>query len=195
MGPASTPLLPHVDISWDNWPKRRKTRSKRKPHHENWTYELGRPAANTKTGPAAYTQSVCGECCTRKTRIIDVVYNASNTEPVPTKTLVKNCTVLTGNTPYREWYESHCAPPLGRKREAELTPEEEEILNKKRSEKIQKKYDERKKNAKFSSLLEEQFRQGKLLACITSRPGQCGRADGYVLEGKELEFYQGPEIK
>lgn len=26
-------------------------------------------------------------------------------------------------------------------------------------------------------------------ACIASRPGQCGRADGYVLEGKELEFY------
>ena len=21
------------------------------------------------------------------------------------------------------------------------------------------------------------------------RPGQCGRADGYILEGKELEFY------
>lgn len=26
-------------------------------------------------------------------------------------------------------------------------------------------------------------------ACLSSRPGQCGRADGYVLEGKELEFY------
>lgn len=26
-------------------------------------------------------------------------------------------------------------------------------------------------------------------ACLASRPGQCGRADGYVLEGKELEFY------
>jgi small subunit ribosomal protein S8e len=22
-----------------------------------------------------------------------------------------------------------------------------------------------------------------------SRPGQCGRCDGYILEGKELEFY------
>jgi len=28
-----------------------------------------------------------------------------------------------------------------------------------------------------------------LSACIASRPGQCGRADGYILEGKELEFY------
>ncbi|KAG9132170.1 hypothetical protein Leryth_022233 [Lithospermum erythrorhizon] len=32
-------------------------------------------------------------------------------------------------------------------------------------------------------------RNGRLLAAITSRPGQCGRADGYILEGKELEFY------
>ena len=28
-----------------------------------------------------------------------------------------------------------------------------------------------------------------LLACISSRPGQSGRSDGYILEGKELEFY------
>lgn len=28
------------------------------------------------------------------------------------------------------------------------------------------------------------------LACVSSRPGQCGRCDGYILEGKELEFYQ-----
>lgn len=27
------------------------------------------------------------------------------------------------------------------------------------------------------------------VACVASRPGQCGRSDGYVLEGKELEFY------
>jgi small subunit ribosomal protein S8e len=28
-----------------------------------------------------------------------------------------------------------------------------------------------------------------LLACISSRPGQSGRLDGYILEGKELDFY------
>ncbi|KAF3826375.1 hypothetical protein GH733_008900 [Mirounga leonina] len=46
-----------------------------------------------------------------------------------------------------------------------------------------------RKNAKISSLLEAQFQHGKLLACLASGPGQCGRADGYVLEGKELEFH------
>lgn len=29
----------------------------------------------------------------------------------------------------------------------------------------------------------------RLYAAISSRPGQCGRCDGYILEGKELEFY------
>ena len=37
--------------------------------------------------------------------------------------------------------------------------------------------------------LADQFLSGRLLAKISSRPGQSGRCDGYVLEGKELEFY------
>ncbi|MBN3272630.1 HECD3 ligase, partial [Polyodon spathula] len=198
-----------MGISRDNWHKRRKTGGKRKPYHKKRKYELGRPPANTKIGPRRiHTVRVRGgnkkyralrldvgnfswgsECCTRKTRIIDVVYNASNNELVRTKTLVKNCIVQVDSTPFRQWYEAHYATPLGRKKGAKLTPEEEEVLNKKRSKKIQKKYDERKKTCKISTLLEEQFQQGKLLGCIASRPGQCGRADGYVLEGKELEFY------
>ena len=28
-----------------------------------------------------------------------------------------------------------------------------------------------------------------IAACVASRPGQSGRCDGYILEGKELEFY------
>lgn len=36
----------------------------------------------------------------------------------------------------------------------------------------------------------EQFNSGRLLAAISSRPGQSGRADGYILEGAELAFYQ-----
>ncbi len=58
--------------------------------------------------------------CTRKTRIIDVVYNASNNELVRTKTLVKNCIVLVDSTPYRQWFESHYALPLGRTNGAKL---------------------------------------------------------------------------
>lgn len=60
------------------------------------------------------------ECCTRKTRIIDVVYNASNNELVRTKTLVKNAIVVVDALPFRQWYESHYILPLGRKRGAKL---------------------------------------------------------------------------
>lgn len=41
--------------------------------------------------------------------------------------------------------------------------------------------------AKVDPLLETQFAAGRLYAAISSRPGQSGRADGYILEGKELE--------
>ncbi|XP_078741009.1 small ribosomal subunit protein eS8 [Lampetra fluviatilis] len=203
-----------MGISRDTWHKRRKTGGKRKPLHKKRKYELGRPPAgrppaNTKLGvKRVHVLRVRGgnkkfralrldngnfswgsEGCTRKSRIIDVVYNASNNELVRTKTLVKNCIVQIDSGPYRQWYEAHYALPLGRKKGAKLTAEEEEVLNKKRSKKTQHKYEERRKNAKLAPLLDEQFMQGKLLACLASRPGQCGRADGYVLEGKELEFY------
>uniref|UniRef100_A0AAQ4PT17 40S ribosomal protein S8 n=1 Tax=Gasterosteus aculeatus aculeatus TaxID=481459 RepID=A0AAQ4PT17_GASAC len=183
-----------MGISRDNWHKRRKTGGKRKPYHKKRKYELGRPPANTKIGPRRiHTVRVRGgnkkyralrldvgnfswgsECCTRKTRIIDVVYNASNNELVRTKTLVKNCIVLVDSLPYRQWYEAHFATPLGRKKGAKLTPEEEEVLNKKRSKRTQKKYDERKKTAKISPLLEEQFQQGKLLDTSSTRKDQRG---------------------
>lgn len=40
------------------------------------------------------------------------------------------------------------------------------------------------------SAVAEQLRESsRLLARITSRPGKCGRADGYILEGEELAFY------
>ncbi|KAF4528269.1 hypothetical protein B566_EDAN014159 [Ephemera danica] len=119
---------------------------------------------------------------TRKTRVIDVVYNASNNELVRTKTLVKNAIVVVDATPFRQWYESHYILPLGRKKGAKLTEEEEKLLSKKRSKKAERKYKTRQRLSKVEPAIEEQFQTGRLL-------GQCGRADGYVLEGKELEFY------
>merc|ERR1712154_520796 len=47
----------------------------------------------------------------------------------------------------------------------------------------------REKESKVEAALLDQFMTGRVLASISSRPGQCGRSDGYVLEGKELEFY------
>merc|ERR1711962_1857870 len=109
------------------------------------------------------------EAISRKTRIIDVVYNACNNELVRTKTLVKNAICVIDAAPFRQWYESHYAVPLGRKKNAQLSEQEKE--------------------SKVEQAIQDQFLTGRVLAAISSRPGQCGRADGYVLEGKELEFY------
>ena len=69
------------------------------------------------------------EAVARKVRVIDVVYNASNNELVRTKTLVKGCIVTIDSTPFRQWYESHYAKALGRKKNAKLSEEEEALFN------------------------------------------------------------------
>lgn len=102
---------------------------------------------------------------------------------------MKGAIVTIDATPFRSWYESHYTVPLGRRKTTKLTKEEEEVFNKQRSRKAQKKFEERKKTAKVEQALEEQFGTSKVMARISSRPGQCGRADGYILEGQELQFY------
>ena len=128
--------------------------------------------------------------CTRKTRIIDTVYNATNNELVRTKTLVKGAIIAIDAVPFRQWYESHYATALGRKKGVKLSEEDEAKFDKEKMTKTQKKnITKREKYAPVEANLAEQFTAGRLLARISSRPGQSGRADGYILEGKELEFY------
>jgi len=43
--------------------------------------------------------------------------------------------------------------------------------------------------SKVDASIIDQFKGGRLYACISSRPGQTGRCDGYILEGKQLDFY------
>jgi len=48
----------------------------------------------------------------------------------------------------------------------------------KKSAHVQRKLEQRQKERQLDAHIEEQFGGGRLLACISSRPGQCGRADG-----------------
>ena len=50
----------------------------------------------------------------------------------------------------------------------------------KKSNHVTRKLEKRQQARKLDSHVEDQFGGGRLLACISSRPGQCGRADGYV---------------
>lgn len=76
---------------------------------------------------------------------------------------------------------------MGRRRQVKG----QEVEETKRSKSVVKKHEERvNKLGKVEPALERQFEAGRLYAVVSSRPGQSGRVDGYVLEGDELAFYQ-----
>jgi small subunit ribosomal protein S8e len=125
------------------------------------------------------------ENCARKTRVLDVVYNASNNELVRTKTLVKGAIVVIDATPFRQFFEDYFNEQLGNIKTSKVVAEDQ--VHEKRKAKLEKR---RKDHEEVEAALKTQFTSGKLLARVSSRPGQVGRVDGYVLEGPELAFYQ-----
>ena len=197
-------------ISRDSRHKRSHTGAKRAHYRKKRKFELGRQPSNTRIGPKRiHTVRVRGgnekfralrleagnfswasEAITRKTRIIDVVYNASNNELVRTKTLVKNSIVQIDATPFRQWWEQHYCQLLGkRKSQKNIDAGAEQSEEVKKSKSLLAKIASRKADAHVEPAIEEEFITGRLYASISSRPGQSGRCDGYILEGKELEFY------
>ncbi|KAG0168312.1 hypothetical protein DFQ29_010210 [Apophysomyces sp. BC1021] len=192
-------------ISRDSRHKRSNTGARRVQYRKKRKFELGRQPASTKLGAKRiHLVRVRGgntkhralrldsgnfswgsEGVARKTRVLTVVYNASNNELVRTNTLVKGAVIQIDATPFRQWYESHYAITLGKKKAGTET----EAAADKKSNSVQKKIEARKSSATVDSLLADQFNAGRLYAIIASRPGQSGRCDGYILEGKELEFY------
>ncbi|KAL7595419.1 hypothetical protein Lser_V15G29504 [Lactuca serriola] len=204
-----------MGISRDSMHKRRATGGKQKTWRKKRKYELGRQPANTKISSNKTVRRVRvrggnvkwralrldtgnyswgSEAVTRKTRILDVVYNASNNELVRTQTLVKSAIVQVDAAPFKQWYLQHYGVDIGRKKKTAATTkkdteEEGATEEAKKSNHVQRKIEKRQEERKLDPHVEEQFSSGRLYACISSRPGQCGRADGYILEGKELEFY------
>ena len=61
-------------------------------------------------------------------------------------------------------YESHYGLPLGRKKKKDVEPSEDDPLTKKKSNHVQRKLEERRKNnkAKIDPHVEEQFLTGRL---------------------------------
>jgi len=205
-----------MSISRDSVHKRRKTGGKQKPWRKKRKFQLGRPPALTKLG-AKRIHLVRGrggnlkhrairleqgnfswgsEAVARKTRVLVVVYNASNNEFVRTNTLVKNSIIQIDSTPFRQFYEQKYGIQLGKKKKEKTTKDDTTAAavtpattEKKRSRHVLAKIKGRKATSQIDPHLEEQFTTGRLYAVISSHPGQSGRADGYILEGKELDFY------
>jgi small subunit ribosomal protein S8e len=196
-----------MGISRDSRHKRRATGGRMPVHKKKRMYEMGRQPAMTKIGKKKilFTRvrggnmkyralkletgnfSWASECVAKKTRIIDVVYNATNNELVRTKTLVKNCIVQIDAAPFKNYYLQKYGIELGKKKKKDNEKTEVEVKAVPKCKHALRRMEQR--NPAINNLVAEEFGSGRLLACITSRPGQVGRADGYILEGKELEFY------
>lgn len=138
------------------------------------------------------------EVCTRKVRVLDVTYNASNNELVRTKTLVKGAIVLVDAHPFKTWYEAHYGVTIGHKGGGKTSSGETTTTTtggtsidlSTKSEQVRLKLKGRQATRTLEHALDHQFASGRLFAKITSRPGQTGRCDGAILEGPELAFYQ-----
>ena len=195
-----------MGINRDSRHKRRSTGGRMPVHQKKRKFEMGRQPAMTKLGQKR-VRSVRGrganmkyralridagnfswgsEAVSRKTRVLDVVYNATNNELVRTKTIVKNCIVTIDANPFRQWYLKHYDVDLNKKKIEESDKARAET---KRSRHLVAKLKKNAAGRVIDPKVAEQFNSGRVLASISSRPGQSGRCDGYVLEGKELEFY------
>lgn len=206
-----------MGISRDSRHKRRATGGRMPVHQKKRKFEMARTPANTKLGPKQ-VRSVRGrganykyralkldngnftwgsEQVTKRTRILDVVYNATNNELVRTKTIVKNAIVHIDANPFKQYYSTNYDVELGKKKNvkeadktaAAGTDAAAAAEPKKKSRHVLAGIKRRQAARVIDLHVAEQFTAGRVLACITSRPGQSGRADGYILEGKELEFY------
>ena len=116
---------------------------------------------------------------------------------VRTNTLTKSAIVQIDATPFRNFYETFYGATIGKSKRArqttttttdpKATAESTEPV--KKSNKVERKLASRQAMSKIEPAVESQFANGRLYAVISSRPGQSGRADGYILEGEELAFY------
>ncbi|XP_020631107.1 40S ribosomal protein S8-like [Orbicella faveolata] len=179
-----------MGISRDSWHKRRNTGGKKKAIRKKRKYELGRPPANTKIGGKRIhtVRTRGGNQKFRALRLDSGNYSWGSESMFSFNFFL--FVVTREYVPFFARFEAHYAVPLGRKKTSKaVESEESDVLNKKRSNHCQRKMDARKGPSKIDPHLEEQFTTGRLYACVASRPGQSGRCDGYILEGKELEFY------
>ena len=197
-----------MGISRDSVHKRRGTGGRRIRIRMKRKFELGRQPANTKIGEKKVSRvrvrggafkyralrldagnfAWTSEAVTRKTRILNVVYNATSNEYVRTNTLIKGAIVQVDATPYKQWYNQHYNVALGKKKDEVAAPAAGETPAK-QSRNVKAKIAKRVSGKIVDPAIDEQFVTGRLYARIASRPGQSGRCDGYVLEGEELKFY------
>ena len=192
---------------------------KTKIHRKRRAHELGRLPGNARMGPRRVTSvrvrsgvhkvralrldtgnfAWASEGVSSRARILDVVYNATSNELVRTKSLVKNCIVSIDAAPFRLFLAKHYGVSMENKKASASAASKDKKAKRaaapkfdvnKASASLKRKWAFRNKTHKMEKAIEEQLKMGRVLARISTRPGQHGRADGVMLEGAELQFYQ-----
>merc|ERR1711972_1004158 len=153
--------------------KHRKTGGRRNIHQKKRKFEMCRPPAMTKLGNKRIRTVRCrggnmkyralrldsgnyawgSENCTRKVRILDVVYNATSNELVRTKTLLKNTIVQIDAQPYQQWYLKRYGVDLSKKKKGAKVEDEK---GEKKSRHILAKQKHRLRNQKIDPAIEDQ---------------------------------------
>lgn len=199
-----------MGISRSSKNKRRLTGGRMPIHRKKRKFEMGRQASMTKVGEKKIINvrgrggnikrralklnegnfTWVSEKVTKKCKILEVLYNATNNELVRTQTLVKNTIVSVDPTPFKYyWYIHYDTEDNGKKvKLPELPDQERKKKLEEKKQKLSKQHPNKDQLDKLNHFF-ELMNKGRLYACITSRPGQVGKADGYLLEGRELEFY------
>merc|ERR1711865_210710 len=150
-----------MGISRDSFHKRRKTGGKLTKWRMNRKFELGRQPTNSRIGHKRIrTVRTRGGNTKYRALRVDTGNFSWGTESITRKTRVLN---VSYNSTNNELVRTNTL--------------------------VKRKLKKRQSTRVLAKELETQFNTGRLFAKITSRPGQSGRCDGYILEGAELKFY------
>eukprot|EP00438_Fugacium_kawagutii_P016583 Skav204204 [mRNA] locus=scaffold985:236210:244312:- [translate_table: standard] len=169
-----------MGIGRDSRHKHYKTGGRSKTSIKKRKYEMGRPATPCKLGAKRVRRVRCrgGNMKYRALRLDagnyawgSVVYNATSNELVrPWAESMRN-EMCKDVDRFMQWYLKKYGVDVGKKKKGAAKEE---------------KQDSNEQNDGEGP--GTWFQSGRLLACIASRPGQCGRADGYVLEGEDRSY-------
>ncbi|KAG6793585.1 hypothetical protein POTOM_002800 [Populus tomentosa] len=183
-----------MGISRDSMHKRRATGGKKKAWRKKRKYELRRQPASTKLSSNKTVRRIRvrgGNVKWRALRL-DTGNYSWGSEAVDA-------------APFKQWYLQHCGIDIGRKKKTTAAKKEGEHISKldgfllilsilkhyrrnceavieevNKSNHVLRKLEKRQQTRKLDPHIEEQFGSGRLLASISSCPGQCGRADGFL---------------
>ena len=180
-------------------------------HRKKRKFEMGRQASMTKVGDKKVINvrgrggnikrralklnegnfTWISEKVTKKCKILEVLYNATNNELVRTQTLVKNSIVSVDPTPFKYyWYIHYDAEDNGKKvKLPELPDQERKKKLEEKKQKLSKPHPNKEQLDKLNHFF-ELMNKGKLYACITSRPGQVGKADEFMMALQSLDNFR-----